>query len=196
MKVFHMVAPAPYYTNSFLLVTAEKQGIIIDPAANVQRYDELLAQENASLTHILCTHGHFDHVYTLNELCHEWNPTVYLDPADAKGNDSYPTCIKTENYTDSGAVRVGEAVLQTWHTPGHTEGSWTIYCAGLLFAGDTLFQNSVGRTDLEGGDSRQQAETMRKIKALPLPDDTQVLPGHGAFTTFGAEKENNPFLAF
>lgn len=196
MKVFHLVGSAPYYTNSFLLVTAEKQGIVIDPAADAKRYQELLAQEAASLTHILCTHGHFDHVYTFDELYKQYNPTVYLDPADAKGNERYPICIKTEKYTDGGAVRVGEAVLQTWHTPGHTQGSWLIACAGLLFAGDTLFQNSVGRTDLEGGDSRQQAESMRRIRALPLPPDTQVLPGHGSFTTLGAELENNPFLAF
>lgn len=196
MKVIHLTGQAPYYTNSFLLITDKKRAIAIDPAATVDQYNELLARENATLTHIFLTHGHFDHVYSVSELQAKWNCAVYLDGADAKGSETFPLTGETRHYTDGGQVVVDDGVFQTWHTPGHTPGSWILYCSGLLFVGDTLFQNSVGRTDLEGGDSFAQGASLRKIKALPLAGDTQVLPGHGSFTTLETEKENNPFLAF
>ena len=78
--------------------------------------------------------------------------------------------------------------------PGHTPGSVVLLCGEYLFCGDTLFAGSIGRTDLEGGSSAQMAESLRKLAKLPIPRETQVLPGHGEFSTFGDELDNNYFI--
>ena len=87
-----------------------------------------------------------------------------------------------------------ELKFTVWHTPGHTEGGVVLLCGEYLFAGDTVFQGSIGRTDLEGGDSRKMDESLRKFAALPVPAEAQVLPGHGEFSTFGAELDNNYYI--
>ena len=94
-------------------------------------------------------------------------------------------------------IAVGQTEGSVLHTPGHTQGSICIYFANaggkLLFAGDTLFQGSIGRTDLPGGDTRQIFQSLRD-KVLALDDETRVIPGHGPVTTIGDERETNPFL--
>ena len=161
----------------------------VDPAPAADEIDRLLGEKNAKLTRIFLTHGHFDHVYSVEELRRRWNCPVWLDPADAKGNELYPMAKSDACYEDGTPIQVDEAEFTPWHTPGHTAGSWIIECAGLLFAGDTLFAGGVGRTDLEGGSPAEQRVSLKKIKGLPLPDDTTVLPGHGDFTTLGQVKD-------
>ena len=87
-----------------------------------------------------------------------------------------------------------ELQFTVWHTPGHTPGGVVLLCGEYLFCGDTLFAGSIGRTDLEGGSSAQMAESLRKLAKLPIPRGTQVLPGHGEFSTFGDELDNNYFI--
>lgn len=194
MNVYHLKGPAPYYTNSFLVVTDKGHAIAVDPAPSVQDINQVLREKNAQLTHILLTHGHFDHVYSVQQLRQHWNCMVYLDPADAKGTEQQPLTGGDAQYEEGGTIQVDEAVFTTWHTPGHTAGSWVIGCDGMLFTGDTLFASSVGRTDLDGGDPQEQRRTLKKLKALPLPNDTMVLPGHGEFSTLGEEKRSNPYF--
>lgn len=196
MNVYHLRGPAPYYTNSFVIVTDQGNAVAVDPAPAADEIDRLLAEKNAKLTRIFLTHGHFDHVYSVEELRRRWNCPVWLDPADAKGDEMYPVAKSDACYEDGTAIQVDEAEFTPWHTPGHTAGSWIIECAGLLFAGDTLFAGGVGRTDLEGGSPADQRASLKKIKTLPLADDTTVLPGHGDFTTLGQEKAENPYLMF
>lgn len=196
MPAYHLTGPAPYFTNCFVLTTAQGHAAVIDPAAPAGQIAQVLEKSGAQLTHILLTHGHFDHVYSLAELCDTWRCQVYLDPADAKGSAQLPVDFATLPYRDGGALQLDELTFTTWHTPGHTPGSWLLFCEGLLFCGDTLFAGSVGRTDLSGGDAAAQKKSLAKIRALPLPDDTQVLPGHGPFSTLGEEKKSNPYLAF
>lgn len=194
MNVYHLQGPAPYCTNSFLVVTDAGHAIAVDPAPSVEQIEKVLKEKNATLTHILLTHGHFDHVYSVNQLQQRWNCKVYMDSADANGTELQPLQGEYLPYQEEGTIQVDEAVFTTWHTPGHTEGSWIIECGGLLFVGDTLFAGAVGRTDLEGGDPAKQRQTLNKIKNLALPDDTTVLPGHGEFTTLGQEKAHNPYF--
>lgn len=196
MKAFHLVGPAPYATNCFVLITRQGSGIVVDPAPAAAQIDRLLAENDARLTHILLTHGHFDHVYSLQALRDAWHCKVYMDPADAKGSEQLPVNFSTEPYVENTPLAVDELEFTAWHTPGHTPGSWLLCCGDLLFCGDTLFAGSVGRTDLVGGSPAAQKESLAKIKALPLPDETQVLPGHGVFSTLGREKAQNPYLAF
>ena len=91
-------------------------------------------------------------------------------------------------------ISLDELRFTVWHTPGHTEGSVVLLCENYLFVGDTVFQGSIGRTDLEGGDSRKMDESLRKFAALPVPAEAQVLPGHGDFSTFGQEAATNFYI--
>ncbi len=84
--------------------------------------------------------------------------------------------------------------FMVWHPPAHTPGSVVLQCGGYLFTGDTLFQGSMGRTDLPGGSEAEMMDSLRKLAALPLPRETQILPGHGDFSTLGQELDTNYYL--
>lgn len=194
MKAFHIVGPAPLCTNTFLLVTDAGHAVAIDPAADASLYEQALEQTGAMLTHILCTHGHYDHVGAVKQLKEKWGCKVYLDPADAKGNSSLPMTESDSGYVDGGEINVDELTFKTWHTPGHTPGSWVILCGDMFFTGDTLFHGSIGRTDLPGGSMMQMEESLQKLLELPVPDKARVLPGHEAFSTMADEKRHNYYL--
>lgn len=194
MKAFHIVGPAPLCTNTFLLVTDVGHAVAIDPAADASLYEQALEQTGAKLTHILCTHGHYDHVGAVKQLKEKWGCKVYLDPADAKGNSSLPMTESDSGYVDGGEIKVDEFTFKTWHTPGHTPGSWVILCGDMFFTGDTLFHGSIGRTDLPGGSMMQMEESLQKLLELPVPDKARVLPGHEAFSTMVDEKRHNYYL--
>ena len=194
MKAFHIVGPAPLCTNTFLLVTDAGHAAAIDPAADASLYEQALEQTGAKLTHILCTHGHYDHVGAVKQLREKWGCKVYLDPADAKGNSSLPMTESDCGYVDGGEIKVDELTFKTWHTPGHTPGSWVILCGDMFFTGDTLFHGSIGRTDLPGGSMMQMEESLQKLLELPVPDKARVLPGHEAFSTMADEKRHNYYL--
>lgn len=194
MKAFHIVGPAPLCTNTFLLVTDAGHAVAIDPAADASLYEQALEQTGAKLTHILCTHGHYDHVGAVKQLKEKWGCKVYLDPADAKGNSSLPMTESDSGYVDGGEIKVDVLTFKTWHTPGHTPGSWVILCGDMFFTGDTLFHGSIGRTDLPGGSMMQMEESLQKLLELPVPDKARVLPGHEAFSTMADEKRHNYYL--
>ena len=194
MKAFHIVGPAPLCTNTFLLVTDAGHAVAIDPAADASLYEQALEQTGAKLTHILCTHGHYDHVGAVKQLREKWGCKVYLDPADAKGNSSLPMTESDSGYVDGGEIKVDELTFKTWHTPGHTPGSWVILCGDMFFTGDTLFHGSIGRTDLPGGSMMQMEESLQKLLELPVPDKARVLRGHEAFSTMADEKRHNYYL--
>lgn len=195
MNAFHIPAAPPLYTNTFLLISDAGHAVVIDPAADVQSYDKLLKENNATLTTILCTHGHYDHVGSAEALRTEWNAKLYCEADDLAGDRMYPLAAADSGYTEGETLAVDELRFTVWHTPGHTRGSVVLLCGQeYLFCGDTLFAGSIGRTDLEGGSSAQMTESLRKLAKLPIPRDAQVLPGHGEFSTFGAELDNNYYI--
>ena len=195
MQAFHLLGSAPFYTNSFLLITDAGHAVVIDPAADVQDYDKILKEHNATLTTIFCTHGHYDHVGSAGVLSREWKAKLYCEPADCKGVQLFPLKSSDSGYAEGEEISVDELTFKVWHTPGHTEGGVILLCSKEhLFVGDTIFQGSIGRTDLEGGDSRVMDDSLRKIAALPIPRDAQLLPGHGDFSTFGEELDNNFYI--
>ena len=194
MQAFHIPASAPLYTNTFLLISDAGHAVIIDPAADAQNYDAVLKEHNAQLTTILCTHGHYDHVGRAQLLRTEWNAKLYCEADDLRGDRMYPLHEADAGYAEGETLSVDELQFTVWHTPGHTQGSVVLLCGEYLFCGDTLFAGSIGRTDLEGGSSVQMDESLRKLAKLPIPRETQVLPGHGEFSTFGDELDGNFYI--
>lgn len=196
MKIQHIPGLPPLYTNTFLIVTDAGHGILVDAAAAPRTYLDALEKEGASLTHILLTHGHYDHVGAVAALREQTGCKVYMDPADAAGSQMLPLSrgLVDENWPEGDELTIDELTFRVYHTPGHTPGSVCLQCGGLLFSGDTLFAGSCGRTDLPGGSMAQMQKSLSMLAALPLADETQVLPGHEAFSTLGRERRGNPCL--
>ena len=196
MKIQHIPGLPPLYTNTFLIVTDAGHGILVDAAAAPRTYLDALQRENAVLTHILLTHGHYDHVGAVAALREQTGCKVYMDPADAAGSQMLPLSrgLVDENWPEGDELTIDELTFRVYHTPGHTPGSVCLQCGGLLFSGDTLFAGTCGRTDLPGGSMAQMQKSLSMLAALPLADETQVLPGHEAFSTLGRERRGNPCL--
>ena len=128
MQGFHIPAAPPLYTNTFLLISDAGHAVVIDPAAEVHSYDEILKQHNATLTAILCTHGHYDHVGSAAALKAEWNAILYCEKADLAGDRMYPLSAADYGYTEGEQIAVDELHFTAWHTPGHTPGSVVLLC--------------------------------------------------------------------
>ena len=194
MQAFHIPAPPPYYTNTFLLISDAGHAVIIDPAADVQNYEQILQEHNAVLTTLLCTHGHFDHVGSAEALRRKYHAVLYCEADDLAGDKMYPLSEADHGYAEGQTVTVDELQFTAWHTPGHTPGGVVIACGDRLFSGDTLFAGSCGRVDLPGGSPAEMQRSLALVADLPLPDETTVYPGHESFTTLGQERRSNPYL--
>ena len=181
-------------TNCYLVGTEQKNAVIIDPGDNAQKILSLLEEKGWTLQKILLTHGHFDHVGSAAELKEQWHARLWCEKADLGGGQFFPLQAADSGYEEGGVVKVDEMEFTAWHTPGHTPGSVCLLCGQYLFTGDTLFAGSVGRTDLPGGSTRQMNESLRKLAGLPIPEEAQVLPGHGDLSTFGEELKHNWYI--
>lgn len=189
MKFYHLNAPGPYYTNSFMVISEGGNAAIIDACADPQAYLKLLQQQGARLAMILQTHGHSDHTEAIEPLQKATGATVYLQRADAE----LFGIPGTKDLEDGQKIQLDELCFSVLTTPGHTPGSVCIRLGDYLFTGDTLFCGDIGRTDLEGGSYPQICASLRKLCAQ-VEGDPQVLPGHEEFSTFAAEKKFNRYL--
>ena len=117
MQAFHLLGSAPFYTNSFLLLTKAGHAVIIDPAAEVQEYDKILRDHGAVLTHILCTHGHYDHVGSAGVLSREWGAKIWCEAADCAGTQLFPLKSADFGYEEGANLSVDELTFTAWHTP-------------------------------------------------------------------------------
>ncbi len=168
-----------------------------------------LAAHGLRLTQIIVTHAHIDHIGGALALKQATGAPILLHQADLPllsmmemqagwlGIAAPPITPPDASAEDGLIVGLASLRGEVLYTPGHTEGSVSVLFgeAGLLFSGDTLFAGSIGRTDLPGGDSRKILRSIRG-RLLPLPEGTLVIPGHGAETTIGRERDRNPFLQF
>ena len=183
------------------------QAMVIDPGDQIEGILEILRQEKLTLKQIVVTHAHIDHVGGAMKLKAATGAPILMNQNDyalLKMLDMQaawvgmrpPGDVQVDEAVGQGRVlKVGEISSSVIHTPGHTEGSICLYFPEekKLIAGDTLFAGSIGRTDLPGG---SMDKIMRSLhtQVLALPDETEVVPGHGPVTTIGEERETNPFL--
>ena len=186
---------------------ATREAIVIDPGDNIEGVLALVRKHNLQVKQIVVTHAHIDHVGGAMQLRTATGAPILLNQNDyalLKMLDvqaawiGVPAPGKVEIDRSIGpadSIKAGSLEASVIYTPGHTEGSVCLYfpAENKLIAGDTLFAGSIGRTDLPGGSYEKIIRSLHN-QVLALPDETIVIPGHGASTTIGAERESNPFL--
>jgi glyoxylase-like metal-dependent hydrolase (beta-lactamase superfamily II) len=201
-----LVVP-PFESNCWILGCSEtEEAVVIDPgdAAGIL---QTLKTHQFTVKYLIHTHGHIDHVSATAAIQRQTGAPVLLHEADQILLDNLtlqgtmfgltaPPAPTVDKYICEGdEINWGQHTLSVIDTPGHSPGGVCLNLEGeqILFAGDTLFQGSIGRTDLWGGDSEQLLDSIQE-KLWRLDDDTIVCPGHGPRTTIGREKRENPFL--
>ncbi len=183
------------------------EAIVIDPGDQIEDILAILTKHALKVTDIVITHAHLDHIGGAAKLKAATGAPVHMNANDQELYDmvdvqagwlGMETPERTEidvDARDGNTLKLADAEFHILHTPGHTQGSTSVWIPSenKLVAGDTLFRDSIGRTDLPGGDGRQILRSIHD-KLLPLPDAAVVICGHGPNTTIGRERERNPFL--
>ena len=212
----------PWGTNCYVAATgAGTECVVIDPGMNAaDGIAEVIAQHRLKPVAVLVTHGHVDHMFSVAPVAGTYDATAWIHPRDRHlladpmagmspdtarmmlgGDYTWAEPDDVQELSDSQTLEIAGMSFVVDHTPGHTQGSVTFrspYAASdeiseVMFSGDLLFQGSIGRTDLPGGDHAQMLTSLR-TKVLTLADDIVVLPGHGEQTSIGRERATNPFL--
>ena len=196
----------PLASNCYIVPGENNTALVVDPAAS-EEVIAVLEREGLSLGGIVITHGHFDHFAGVAALKEQSGATVYAPELDAEMLESYDKSwawfmqgtpfspIKADRLFNNGdTFEVSGVKLRVMGSPGHTAGSCLLFCEqyGVIFTGDALFKNGVGRTDGYSGSTRQQMESLAEIRKVE--GDYKLLCGHGETTTLLAEKELNPYL--
>lgn len=205
MKV-HAFTVGPLQSNSYLLADeVTREAALFDPGMESEPVADVLARERLTVTAIINTHGHFDHVFGNAYFKAKTGAPLLMHRADLDlvkrleeqslyfGFRATPSPPPDRFLEEGDEVRVGGIRLRVLHTPGHSPGGICLVTDGTAFVGDTLFAGSIGRTDLPGGSAETLLTSIRE-KLLTLPDDTVIYPGHGPATTIGHERRHNPFL--
>lgn len=206
MKVEHHCV-GQVATNCYFMINEEtKEALVIDPGDSAQMLAEKINQKGWKPQAVLLTHGHFDHAMAAKELAEMFGIEIYAHEKekdtleDPRKNVSIMVGNK-DNYRADVYVKDGEILelagmeVKVLHTPGHTEGGCCYYLEKekILFSGDTLFCQSVGRTDFPGGSMSKIVRSIKE-KLMVLPDEVKVYPGHMGMTTIGSERVRNPYL--
>jgi glyoxylase-like metal-dependent hydrolase (beta-lactamase superfamily II) len=205
---FRTIVVGGFEVNCVVLWQDPAQAWIVDPGAEGARIRDFLRREHLQVAQYVCTHGHVDHLSALDDLLVTHPAPVCLHAADAAWAFSAlnrippaypappqsPRSLQTD-LADGATLDRGGLTARLITTPGHTPGSFCLYFAAekLLLSGDTLFAGSVGRTDLPGSDGRELQRSLKKL--LALPDDTQIIAGHGPHTSLHEERRTNPYLS-
>ncbi|HJQ07335.1 MAG TPA: MBL fold metallo-hydrolase [Nocardioides sp.] len=210
----------PWGTNCYVAATsAGAECVVIDPGKDAAPgIAEIVREHRLKPVAVLLTHGHVDHMWSVTPVAGTYDATAWIHPADRHlltdpaaglsresagmllgGSYEFTEPDDVRELSDGAALELAGLTFTVDHTPGHTEGSVTFRSpyggdvSEVMFSGDLLFQGSIGRTDLAGGDHAKMLQSLR-TKVLTLADDIVVLPGHGGQTSIGQERATNPFL--
>lgn len=204
------VVVSPFQTNCYIIACPEtREGIILDPGDEPERILAVAKFHKVSITAIVSTHGHLDHVLAVKEIKEATQAPFLLPELDLSIAKSAHIQARLYNWLaepvpdpdgflrEGQTLTVGKVSFQVLHLPGHTPGHIALYFESVdgskhLFSGDVLFAGSVGRTDLPGGNWEQLQSSLKRL--MSLPDETIVYPGHGRQTTIGEERQYNPFV--
>ena len=196
--------------NCYIITDGTKTAAVIDPGDDFERIKAAVIADDLKVKYTLLTHGHFDHIGAVRELCEYTEAEIVISKQDEEllydtdKNVGWRVPKKLQKYNLSGlsaAIRVedgdeiklGELTVQVIATPGHTQGS-VVYKAGdCLFTGDTLFAGSVGIVTHYGGNMQQELESIARLSGM-LEGDYKVYPGHGEQTTLERERRTNPYM--
>jgi hydroxyacylglutathione hydrolase len=205
MIIKHFTAGG-YETNNYLLICEEtKQAIFIDAGGNFEKTMKLLKENNAELKYILHTHGHFDHIGGDDDLQKATDAKIFIHKEDEFMVKALKQQLlmhgmkpaeppKIDGFLeDNQKIQLGSIKIKVIHTPGHSPGGVCFLIAKHLFSGDTLFADSVGRTDLPCGSYQTLKESIIS-RLFVLDEDITIYPGHGEFSSIGHEKINNPYF--
>lgn len=189
------------------IVAQNGEGVVIDCGCSAEKLMAVLDKHSVKIKYIILTHGHFDHIYFIDSIrektgakvcIHEMDSECLSDPKlngmalfPIRGSASFkPADILLK---DGELLECGGLKYKIIHTPGHTKGGICILVENNIFTGDTLFKETIGRTDFPGGSSSDIKNSIEG-KLYALPDETVVYPGHGDATTIGHEKRHNPYF--
>ena len=208
VKVYPLVLGA--VQTSCYIISNHERAVVVDPAANANQIIQDLGMKKLKLEAIFLTHGHFDHIGAVNELVEKYQVPIYAHKKEKEYFEKpevnlspmiYERLILNPDFeyrfvSDEESIECLETKIKVFHVPGHTTGSLCYYFEEdeMVFTGDTLFKQSIGRTDFIYGNHEQLVTGIRR-KLLTLPGQTLVYPGHGECTTIEEESKHNPFLA-
>lgn len=204
--ILETICVGPMQVNCYILASkASAEAIVIDPGDDEDKIKKVLNKHKLKPAFIINTHGHYDHIGCDNE----FGVPIYIHAADLKllqdaqlnlsGIFARPYSVKSEIRTlkNKEIIELDELQLEVIHTPGHTPGGISLLMKkpqnNILFTGDALFCQGIGRTDFIGGDEDLLLTSIRE-RLLCLADKTKIYPGHGPSSTIADEKKNNPFL--
>lgn len=195
------------FTENCYIVNEKESAYVIDPGTNYKDIKEYIISSKLKVEAVLLTHGHFDHIFALNEFLEDFDVDVYIYESerdflfDPNLNLSSTTLNKfvlnkksnAKTFKDGDIFNLKYNHLKVLHTPGHTRGSVCFLYKNVCFSGDTLFKNGIGRYDLP---TASKADITRSLQMMSkkLKDNTIIYPGHGPFTTMLNEKLDNPYL--
>jgi hydroxyacylglutathione hydrolase len=210
----HGLVVGPFQCNCSILVCEKtKEAVVIDAGDEFDRIESALKKLDVKVKYSIHTHAHLDHIGAAGDLkkydpkiqiaLHKDDEDLYLmlqKQGELFGIEYQPPPPLDKRLVDEETLQIGENTLKVIHTPGHSPGGICLHFnegvlgdEPVIFSGDTLFQQSIGRTDLWGADHRQLIKSIKQ-RLFTLPEDTLVLPGHGGTTRIGLEKRENPFL--
>jgi len=192
-------------TNCYIVYDTHGQALVIDPADNADAILSVIREEKLAVVAVVLTHAHFDHMLAAETVCAAIGAPLYVGSGDADAMTDpirnlsgvfmmcSPVNVPVFRVLREGeTLSIGGMVFTVLETPGHTPGCICLHSGECLFAGDTLFADSIGRLDFPGGDPAAMLRSLRRL--MQLPPETVVYSGHGPATTIGREKQHNPYL--
>ncbi|KMK76969.1 MBL fold metallo-hydrolase [Alkalihalobacillus pseudalcaliphilus] len=198
----------PLQTNAYILYNQDNEAVIFDPGHESKKLTAIIKDKGLKPLAILLTHAHFDHIGAVEDIRQTFQIPVYVhnleqdwleNPAkngSTRFGESIVANAADQLIHEDDTLQIGPFSFSTLHTPGHSPGSVSYYFQDehVVFSGDVLFQQSIGRTDLPGGEHQTLLHSIH-TKLLHLPEETAVACGHGPATSIGAEMDSNPFLS-